>query len=455
MTKCLLTNKLIIGTLILLITAIAQASAPLWTFSPMSATKISVPANGTKFIQYKITNQSHKTHTLVMTAIPGISQVTTSGNCPNPITLGYQQYCTLNLSINGRALTSKVLGGPQLCQKGNKLQCYQPSQENSLNITKSGPLQKPQYAYVSTGQKNVWQCGLNTNGTLNTCSTILTESSPIATTFASVNNVEYAYLVNDTNGSDFSVYMNYCTVTSNGGFNDCKPIYINFAEASQLAIASVSGVQHAYVADQGPTLSSGSVYLCSLNTDGSVNAPCLPTPASGAPPAWIPEAITFASVNGVQYAYVGTSYNTANSHPGSVYQCTLNKDGSFKRCTTTPAVGAPFASPNAITFTSVNGVQYAYVSDGGNGGTENIYQCMLNTDGSFKTCKTITALFVEPNSIAFAVINDAQYAYVADANPLYVPAVWMCSLNTNGSFNICTTTPENPPWAIVGSVTIH
>ena len=73
-----------------------------------------------------------------MKAIPGVTQLTTPGNCPNQFVLGYQQSCTLTLSINGSALNGNVIGGPVVCQQGNPNQCYQPSAANSLHITK-GP----------------------------------------------------------------------------------------------------------------------------------------------------------------------------------------------------------------------------------------------------------------------------------------------------------------------------
>ena len=107
-----------------------HAGIPVWVFTPQTPTTITIASNDNATISYKITNQSHVPHTLLMKPIPGI---TPSGNCSTPI--GYQQSCTLNLQISGSALQGNVVGGPVLCQDGNPLQCYQPSQANSLNIT--------------------------------------------------------------------------------------------------------------------------------------------------------------------------------------------------------------------------------------------------------------------------------------------------------------------------------
>ena len=36
----------------------AQAAKPLWTFEPLTSTEVTVPANTTAVIQYRVTNQT-------------------------------------------------------------------------------------------------------------------------------------------------------------------------------------------------------------------------------------------------------------------------------------------------------------------------------------------------------------------------------------------------------------
>ncbi|MDR3443476.1 MAG: hypothetical protein P4L65_10750 [Legionella sp.] len=134
-----LINKIGVGVLAMLTVVLAYAGTPLWTFAPLSATTITVPTNDTRTVRYQVTNQSKRSHILMMQSIPGITQVTTAGNCSNPIVLGSLQPCILNLTIDGSALTGNVTGGPIVCQGGSPNQCYQPSSANSLNITK-GPV---------------------------------------------------------------------------------------------------------------------------------------------------------------------------------------------------------------------------------------------------------------------------------------------------------------------------
>ncbi len=131
-------HKIMLGIGLICAMALTYAGTPVWTFTPLTSTTITVAANDTATVSYQVTNQSRKSHTLVMKAIPGVTQVTSTGNCPNPFVLDYQQSCTLNLSINGSALNGNVNGGPVVCSQGNPSQCYQPSAANSLRITK-GP----------------------------------------------------------------------------------------------------------------------------------------------------------------------------------------------------------------------------------------------------------------------------------------------------------------------------
>lgn len=120
---------------------VVQAGTPAWTFTPSTPTTISVTSNGTGNIQYLITNQSTRNHTLQMTAITGISQDTTSGYCPDPFTLGYQESCTLSLNVTGSAMQNNIVGGPIVCEeKSNGFECYQPSMDSILNITKTTAL---------------------------------------------------------------------------------------------------------------------------------------------------------------------------------------------------------------------------------------------------------------------------------------------------------------------------
>ena len=129
------TLTILLSSLIFSLSAPLHAGSPVWTFTPLTATTVSLSTADTATVQYQVTNQSRKTHVLEMRGIAGVSQNTTSGNCANPFTLGYQQSCTLTLTVDGSSLQGNVSGGPVVCQQGNALQCYQPSRTDALNIT--------------------------------------------------------------------------------------------------------------------------------------------------------------------------------------------------------------------------------------------------------------------------------------------------------------------------------
>ncbi len=119
----------------------AYARGPLWTFEPLTDTTITVPSNSTAIVQYTVTNQSNKPHTLTMTPIRSITQISTGLNvCGNPFVLRGKSSCVLSLQINGNQLNSPIVDGPMVCQQGSTNQCYQPSSTNILRITQAPPI---------------------------------------------------------------------------------------------------------------------------------------------------------------------------------------------------------------------------------------------------------------------------------------------------------------------------
>ena len=86
-------TKLILSLITFLVVTIAQANGPLWTLEPVAGypSSITVSTSEAATIKYKITNQSHKPHTLEMNPIQGI----TSSGCTS--SLNYHQSCVLSL----------------------------------------------------------------------------------------------------------------------------------------------------------------------------------------------------------------------------------------------------------------------------------------------------------------------------------------------------------------------
>ena len=129
-----LINKIMVALSLCCVMTLVQAGKPLWTLTPLTLTTVSVDTNSNSFVSYQVTNQSRQTYGLEMKPIPGISQVTTSGRCPNQFFLSYQQSCVLTLLIDGNVSSRYIDGGPIICNEGNPNQCYQPNIQDSLHI---------------------------------------------------------------------------------------------------------------------------------------------------------------------------------------------------------------------------------------------------------------------------------------------------------------------------------
>lgn len=136
MKKRNLIYTIFFGIWALLTMAASYAATPLWAFRPLTPTTVNVSESDRAIIRYQVTNQSKKIHTLVMTPIPGITQIVTRNNCSSRFTLAYQQSCTLTLLVTKQMLQGNFFGGPVVCEHSNPLQCYQPSQVNRLTIIK-------------------------------------------------------------------------------------------------------------------------------------------------------------------------------------------------------------------------------------------------------------------------------------------------------------------------------
>lgn len=130
--------------------SVAEAAMPVWTFLPLSSPHMTVSRNGTAMVQYKITNQSKRTHSLMMTPITGITLLTNPGDCDTPVTLGYQESCILTLLISGEQMKDNITEGPVLCQDGaGEFLCFRPKQDQTLNIKLTSNLNN--YIYDADG----------------------------------------------------------------------------------------------------------------------------------------------------------------------------------------------------------------------------------------------------------------------------------------------------------------
>ncbi len=229
-------NKLFVGVLWFIIST-AQAGQPVWTFTPLTPTEITIAPQATANVSYQVMNQSKKLHRLVMQPIAGVTQITTGGNCPNPFNLAYHQSCILTLNINGSALNGDVNGGPVVCENGNILQCYQPSAANSLKITRTSSVYSTVGGAVS---------GLNTGAS----ESVVLQNNGVDTMMIN-NNGSFVFPTPLPTGASYNVTVltqpisQTCTVLQGSGTiatNDINNIQVNCADNNTTLSSSISNL---------------------------------------------------------------------------------------------------------------------------------------------------------------------------------------------------------------------
>lgn len=403
-------NRILSGMATLFFLNTVEAGTPVWTFTPLTPTTISIDSSSTATVQYLVTNQSHTSHTLVMTPINGVTQTTTSGNCSYSFTLGYLQSCTLTLQIDGSVLHSNIVGGPKVCQQGNPLQCFQPSQNDILNITVSGvtPPVTASYAYItSLGDGTVSQCTVDSAGELSNCTTALNGFNSLAG--VTINN-RFAYF------SDIvSTDVTYCKVNStSGALTDCNTSS-GFYNPSNMAIYHGSTSDFAYVANYNnqddPT--GATVSQCTINPTTGALSSCNTTTGFNNP---------FGIAIDDEFAYI------TNQGDNTVTQCTIN-----------PATGL-FVSCKAITasivFTSLAGIAikngYAYIAQFS---ANEVSKCTVDNAGATLSNCSTTSGFTTP----FGVTINNGFAYITNGGD---STVSKCAVGSTGELLGCADTPS-------------
>jgi len=325
------------------------------------------------------------------------------------------------------------------------------TQQDNGNVRLNNPTQ---YLYAANNSNaTIQRCLLNPDGTISNCLTNPTlDHAPLGIAFATVNGKQYAYVTVGSAwpGEEPGSYNNMykcdlsaagtgapggtgnltCTAMAPTGFG----ISDQWVSPSAITFATVDSTQYAYVVDNDA--SRKSVYRCTLwSTSDALNGNFQQC-NTAVNLAGIPHNIVFATISGTQYAYVTDPVG------GHVNLCTLNPNdpGIFSTCTPT---GAPNTSPGLwITpagiaiATAGNGHSYAYVSDNSANG---VFQCLINNDGtlSLACTKVTTSENWNPSAMNVATINGKQSLYLSDSSTVY-----QCPINNDGSLpNTCPSMP--------------
>lgn len=136
-SSCQSTRIVLFGMCGFALSASLYAGRPVWTFTPLTPTSISISQDSTAVVQYQVTNQSSKSHRLVMRPIAGVTQTTTGpGICDATFILpSIGSSCILSLTVDGRQLTQSIIDGPTVCEQNSTLQCYKPDPINILRVS--------------------------------------------------------------------------------------------------------------------------------------------------------------------------------------------------------------------------------------------------------------------------------------------------------------------------------
>lgn len=212
---------------------IVHAGIPVWTFTPLTPTSISIPSNGIAVVQYTITNQSKKTHRLVMDQIQGVTQDTSGSYCKSPFTLASKESCVLKLNI-----TQAVYGGPIICEQipnctNCHLECYQPSPNALLSITQGRAIAIGDYygggkvACLNGGLDNLIAASVDYNGSISwggdgtDISSAQSQTNGSANTIAIVNTLgPGTYAAKFCSDYAVDAFGNACTPGSSGCYDD-------------------------------------------------------------------------------------------------------------------------------------------------------------------------------------------------------------------------------------------
>ena len=443
----------------LMLNQIVYASTPVWTFTPLTPTTITVPTNGTATIQYRVTNQSPHTHLLVMNAITGVTQNTTD-SCPNPFQLTSQQSCVLTLDVQGSMLQNNVIGGPVVCNNANPLQCYQPSSTDQLNITLTsasttytvgGDLSGLTSSVVlqNNGADNLT---LNANGafTFNTPIsvgstydvTVLTQPAGQNCTVtngtgtmgnAAVTNVAVECLTNTAYIANYGDQMvSKCPINSNGQFGACADAG-NTGTPFVALIAIALNPQHtnAYVTDVG----LNTVLMCPINVNGDFGN-CTDMASFQDADVFSTSLTTvvtpsiFSTPYGITLNPSADKAYIANYANDTVVVCEIANDGSFSSCVDSGNSGQAFASPTFLTF-NPNG-SLLYVS---NYADNRVLVCPVNPDGSLGACEDSGNLGLPLNQPMGITLNrNGTDAYIVNQSQAYICPI-ILPLMRNGSIN--------------------
>lgn len=110
------------------------ASTPLWTFTPLTPTSVSVTSSTSVYVDYLITNHGSITHNIALQPFPFSVRTINPFDCGKVFTLEPNQSCILSIFVDGAEIGKNFQFGPVLCEVGSQDLCYIPSPKDVLTV---------------------------------------------------------------------------------------------------------------------------------------------------------------------------------------------------------------------------------------------------------------------------------------------------------------------------------
>jgi 6-phosphogluconolactonase (cycloisomerase 2 family) len=408
-------------------------SQPTFELIPTTPTRLDIPINSTATVSYTLTNQTKLTRTLTMRPITGIAQDTSSGHCTSPMELEPHASCLLSLTIDGSQIAQHISSGPEICRTTgpdnntpDPFLCSQPSQTNSLNITRAAP---NNFAYIAQGQSQpgaISVCSVLSNSNFDECS-LYTSSL-----FSSPNDIAL-------NKKGTRAYV----LTSNAVFNcEVDSFTGQIQTCAQENNPSGVNLTNGGLNPEGNFLyltssPSSLIYICPIMPDGHLDT-CSTSHGNN----------TFAGPSGrVAFNPAGTYAYVANSGSGTVSICNIDTStGIFSTCTTSNGFGT-FGVPLGVSLNDVG--PRLYVANVTLSGARMISVCSLNTvDGTLVDC-TIS------NGNGTFNFDEVVNLFASNNSYLYVPnevnnTISKCPMiaNTLGTCTVINRDTIQTPYSV-------
>lgn len=270
------------------------------------------------------------------------------------------------------------------------------------------------YLYATISDQGVSKCSLDQYGAITACdnnsgaaldnATDFSEANYIV--FATVNNVQYAYI---TDTGNYNIYT--CTLANNGDFASCSEP-LDLSDAAGIAVVNVAGTPYLYLTGDDGNNKKG-ILRYALNPEngqptGAAQVVQLSNGDGYAGTGTDYQAgLGMATFNTSMYAYSGVTNYTAPMYAGmdtALDTCSLNASGIATACINSYSTGSQSAQPYSIIFNVAPDFSpYAYF--GLSNGEYGFYKCSVNqATGALTNCAKQSIIDGgEPYSSAFTI----------------------------------------------------